>query len=162
MAAVRATVVTGAHSIRPLRPLTTVRATAAWSFVTVSLTGWLHAGARGALVLIVLLVLAALVSVAGFLCRSRQTRDAASASSLRPPADPRASATWSAVPLGAGPSAVLSVPDQSQVDDLCRAWRSSYLSLQAAGSVDSLLRAVHVRRLVLDELERLDLAGFEA
>ena len=161
MAAVGSAVVVCAHSIRPLRPLTMVRATVAWSFVMLSLTGWLHAGARGAMVLVVLLVLVAFASVGAFLSR-RRTRTAACASSARPSACSFATVAWPAVPSSGEASAVLSVPDELQVDDLCRAWRSSYLGLQAAGSVDSLLRAVHVRRLVLDELERRDPAAFEA
>jgi hypothetical protein len=113
-------------------------------------------------VLVVLLVLVAFASVGALLSRRLSTRTAACASSARPSACSFTTPIWPAVPSPGEPSEALSVPDELQVDDLCRAWRSSYLGLQAAGSVESLLRAAHVRRLVLDELERLDPAAFDA
>ena len=48
----------------------------------------------------------------------------------------------------------LDVPDLMTDKDLCIAWRSSYVALQRAASVESRLRVVTVRALYLDELER--------
>jgi hypothetical protein len=46
------------------------------------------------------------------------------------------------------------VPDVMSNEDLCQAWRSSYVALSRTTSVSSLLRVVHMRALYLDELER--------
>lgn len=48
----------------------------------------------------------------------------------------------------------LDVPDLMTTEDLCHAWRSSYVALQRAESIDSRLRVVRMRALYLDELER--------
>ena len=48
----------------------------------------------------------------------------------------------------------LDVPDLMTDEDLCCAWRSSFVALQRAASVESRLRVVTVRALYLDELER--------
>lgn len=48
----------------------------------------------------------------------------------------------------------LEVPDLMTDFDLCQAWRSSYVALQRATSVESRLRVVTIRALYLDELER--------
>lgn len=48
----------------------------------------------------------------------------------------------------------LDVPDLMTDEDLCSAWRSSFVALQRATSVESRLRVVTVRALYLDELER--------
>jgi hypothetical protein len=46
------------------------------------------------------------------------------------------------------------VPDVMTDEDLCQAWRSSYVALGRATTVSSLLRVVEMRALYLDELER--------
>ena len=162
MAALGSTVVVGAHSIHPMRTVTMLRATMAWSLIILSLAGWRHAGARGALVLVVLLLVLAFAATGTLLRRRRDARTAASASPTGTRADSPATAASVKPPPSEVPPIALSVPDELEADDLCRAWRSSYLGLEAAGSVDSLLRAVHVRRLLLDELERVDPAAFHA
>jgi len=55
------------------------------------------------------------------------------------------------VPL---PDEDLDVPDLMTDLDLCHAWRSSFVALQRAGSVESRVRVVTMRALYLDELER--------
>lgn len=52
------------------------------------------------------------------------------------------------------PVPVLEVPDLMSDLDLCQAWRSSYVALQRAMSVESRARVVEMRALYLDELER--------
>jgi hypothetical protein len=59
-----------------------------------------------------------------------------------------------AAPLVPLPEEDLEVPDLMTDLDLCDAWRSSFVALQRATSVDSLFRVVTVRALYLDELER--------
>ena len=54
------------------------------------------------------------------------------------------------------------VPDLMDDADLCRAWRSSYVALERARSVESRLRVVAIRAIYLDELERRAGAGFQA
>ena len=46
------------------------------------------------------------------------------------------------------------VPDVMTDEDLCHAWRSSYVALCRATTVSSQLRVVQMRALYLDELER--------
>ena len=46
----------------------------------------------------------------------------------------------------------LDVPDLMTDEDLCCAWRSSFVALQRAASVESRLRVVSVRALYLHEL----------
>jgi hypothetical protein len=46
------------------------------------------------------------------------------------------------------------VHDVMTDEDLCQAWRSSYVALGRATTVSSLLRVVEMRALYLDELER--------
>jgi hypothetical protein len=46
------------------------------------------------------------------------------------------------------------VPDVMTDEDLCQAWRSSYVALSRATTVSSQLRVVQMRALYLDELER--------
>lgn len=58
--------------------------------------------------------------------------------------------------------AVLEVTDELTDADLCRAWRSSYVALDRAVEVSDKLRAVEIREVILDELERRDGAGLEA
>lgn len=48
----------------------------------------------------------------------------------------------------------LEVTDELTDADLCEAWRSSYVALQRARTDDSRLRAVEIRALYLDDLER--------
>jgi hypothetical protein len=57
-------------------------------------------------------------------------------------------------PLMPLPQEDLEVPDLMTDLDLCHAWRSSFVALQRATSVDSLFRVVTMRALYLDELER--------
>jgi hypothetical protein len=59
---------------------------------------------------------------------------------------PSTSATWEEV--------TFEVPDLMSDQDLCHAWRSSFVALQRATSVEGRLRAVTMRALYLDELER--------
>ncbi len=54
------------------------------------------------------------------------------------------------------------VPDLMDDADLCQAWRSSYVALERARSVESRLRVVSIRAIYLDELERRAGAGFQA
>jgi hypothetical protein len=54
------------------------------------------------------------------------------------------------------------VPDLMDDADLCRAWRSSYVALERARSVESRMRVVAIRAIYLDELERRAGAGFQA
>lgn len=59
-----------------------------------------------------------------------------------------------AVPLAPLPDEDLDVPDLMTDLDLCHAWRSSFVALQRATSVESRFRVVTMRALYLDELER--------
>jgi len=54
----------------------------------------------------------------------------------------------------------LEIPDRIEDADLCLAWRSSFVALQRATTVESRLRIVLVRALYLDELERSNPAAF--
>ena len=47
------------------------------------------------------------------------------------------------------------VPDQLSVADVCQAWRSSYVALERASSLESRLRVVRMRAIYLDELGRM-------
>jgi hypothetical protein len=58
--------------------------------------------------------------------------------------------------------AVLEVPDELTDSDLCMAWRSSYVALDRAVDPSEKLRAVRIREVLLDELERRDAPGLEA
>lgn len=61
------------------------------------------------------------------------------------------------MPAQAGPPAddpPLVVPDTMTDTDLCQAWRSSFVALERAESVESRARAVRLRALYLDVLER--------
>lgn len=57
---------------------------------------------------------------------------------------------------------VLEVTDELTDADLCMAWRSSYVALDRATSPIGKLRAVEIREVLLDELERRNAAGLEA
>ena len=59
-----------------------------------------------------------------------------------------------------GQAAALEIPDRIEDADLCLAWRSSFVALQRATTVESRLRIVLVRALYLDELERSNPAAF--
>jgi hypothetical protein len=59
-------------------------------------------------------------------------------------------------------AADLEVDDHVTDDDMCRAWRSSYTALSRTSDPAARLRAVEVRALILDELERRDHAGLSA
>ncbi len=59
-----------------------------------------------------------------------------------------------AATLVVDPQPDLVVPDRMPVSDLCEAWRSSFVALQRATSVESRMRVVRMRELYLDELER--------
>ena len=54
----------------------------------------------------------------------------------------------------------LEIPDRIEDADLCLAWRSSFVALQRATTVESRLRIVLVRALYLDEMERSNPAAF--
>ncbi|MFD7072796.1 hypothetical protein ACFV9G_01185 [Nocardioides sp. NPDC059952] len=58
--------------------------------------------------------------------------------------------------------AVLAVTDGLTDTDLCRAWRSSYVALDRVTDLSAKLRAVEIREVLLDELERRDASGLEA
>lgn len=58
--------------------------------------------------------------------------------------------------------AVLAVTDELTDTDLCMAWRSSYVALDRAADLSAKLRAVEIRVVLLDELERRDAQGLEA
>ncbi|MFJ9390026.1 hypothetical protein ACIRON_14470 [Nocardioides sp. NPDC101246] len=58
--------------------------------------------------------------------------------------------------------AVLAVTDGLTDTDLCRAWRSSYVALDRVTDLSAKLRAVEIRVVLLDELERRDAPGLEA
>ncbi|SDK53979.1 hypothetical protein SAMN05428985_104419 [Nocardioides sp. YR527] len=58
--------------------------------------------------------------------------------------------------------AVLAVTDGLTDTDLCRAWRSSYVALDRVTDLRAKLRAVEIREVLLDELERRDARGLEA
>lgn len=65
---------------------------------------------------------------------------------------PRAAPGARVVPLVEEPELV--VTDELTDGDLCEAWRSSYVALQRARTDASRLRAVEMRALYLDDLER--------
>jgi hypothetical protein len=56
--------------------------------------------------------------------------------------------------------ASLEIPDGIEDADLCLAWRSSFVALQRATTVESRLRIVLIRALYLDEMERSNPAAF--
>lgn len=56
--------------------------------------------------------------------------------------------------------AAFEIPDGIEDADLCLAWRSSFVALQRATTVESRLRIVLVRALYLDEMERSNPAAF--
>lgn len=81
--------------------------------------------------------------------RSKAVAGSAPADDLRPQAvDPA--------------EAVLVVTDDLTDSDLCTAWRSSYVALDRAIGPREKLRAVEIREVLLDELERRDPIGLEA
>lgn len=63
-------------------------------------------------------------------------------------------------PVAETGQASLEIPDRIEDADLCLAWRSSFVALQRATTVESRLRIVLVRALYLDELERSNPAAF--
>ena len=50
--------------------------------------------------------------------------------------------------------------DTLPIDELCLAWRRSYLQLQRAADEPTRQRLIHARQVYLDELERRDRPGF--
>jgi hypothetical protein len=63
-------------------------------------------------------------------------------------------------PVAEAGQASLEIPDRIEDADLCLAWRSSFVALQRATTVESRLRVVLVRALYLDEMERSNPAAF--
>jgi hypothetical protein len=79
-----------------------------------------------------------------------RSSDCAGAVAATPPArDPALESS-----IGALDEPSLDVPDLMTVEDLCHAWRSSYVALQRAVTAESRMRIVGMRALYLDELER--------
>jgi hypothetical protein len=83
---------------------------------------------------------------------------------LRPP-KPRARQTKPDQPANPEPVAEtgqssLEIPDRIEDADLWLAWRSSFVALQRATTVESRLRVVLIRALYLDEMERSNPAAF--
>ncbi len=121
---------------------------------------WRLAGGPGAVVVLVLAVSCpALAPAYRFVATTsgwsrRPRRRAAPTLGSAHPAAPRPTLDGPGVdgPVLEGPP--LDVPDLMTDKDLCIAWRSSYVALQRAASVESRLRVVTVRALYLDELER--------
>lgn len=94
--------------------------------------------------------------------RRRQTRSASAGTD-----DEVARVTAPAVCAPVGPVTVLDgptldVPDLMTTEDLCQAWRSSYVALQRSMTTDSRLRVVSMRALYLDELERRSESAVQA
>jgi hypothetical protein len=58
------------------------------------------------------------------------------------------------VPVPKADEPTLVVTDELTLGDLCEAWRSSYVALQRSRTAASRLRAVQMRELYLDDLER--------
>jgi hypothetical protein len=63
-------------------------------------------------------------------------------------------------PVADAGHAALSIPDRIEDADLCLAWRSSFVALQRATTLESRLRVVLIRELYLDEMERSNPAAF--
>jgi hypothetical protein len=59
-----------------------------------------------------------------------------------------------ATPVPQPDEPTLVVTDELTLGDLCEAWRSSYVALQRSRTAASRLRAVEMRELYLDDLER--------
>jgi hypothetical protein len=71
-----------------------------------------------------------------------------------PPADSGQRAAIAESDLDGLDACFLTVPDSLSDEDLCAAWRSSYVALQRASSITARLRTVEIRALYLDLLER--------
>jgi hypothetical protein len=65
-----------------------------------------------------------------------------------------------AEPVAEPGHASFEIPDGIEDADLCLAWRSSFVALQRATTLESRLRVVLVRALYLDEMERSNPAAF--
>lgn len=90
------------------------------------------------------------------LCRRRTQGDRQAAA--EPPAGP-----MPAVPVEPGPVVFPTiVPADLDLDELCWAWRRSYVRLQRCRTVTETARVVAERQLCLDELERRNPGGLSA
>jgi hypothetical protein len=63
-------------------------------------------------------------------------------------------------PVADAGHAALEIPDRIEDADLCLAWRSSFVAMQRATTLESRLRVVLIRALYLDEMERSNPAAF--
>ncbi len=119
----------------------------------VTLAGWVNLlGAATLLVLMVLpLTCPALWSVVR---RARRGARPAPAPAARVQAPPPQAPVDADVPFV--------VPDAMEDTDLCLAWCSSFVALQRARTTESRLRAVEIRAIYLDALERRDPSAFTA
>ncbi len=119
------------------------------------LLGWLLMGAgqlAGAPGLAVVVIVVLTSPLLGSRCRDLATKAGwrTRPSRRRPTTTPRVPAGGRS-PLDGPP---LGVPELLTDADLCRAWRSSFVALQRATSVESRLQVVRLRALYLDELQR--------
>ena len=120
--------------------------------LTLAVGGLMAMSGSGAMWVLVLLC----VTWSGWPALARRLRPARSAPRTTKPDQPAPPEPVAET----GPELSLEIPDRIEDADLCLAWRSSFVALQRATTVESRLRIVLIRALYLDELERSNPAAF--
>jgi hypothetical protein len=119
--------------------------------LTLALGGLLAISGSGAVWVVVLLG----VTWSGWPAQLRRLRPARSS-----PRTPKPDRPALPNPVTEAGHAALEIPDRLEDADLCLAWRSSFVAMQRATTLDSRLRIVLIRALYLDEMERSNPAAF--